>query len=105
MQKVQKYIPIGLLLAFTSKLLFTNTSPSEMGVIFAITALVSLDKYLEKSKKIQEIENNFTQKFIEIEKLTSTQQDLIAAARADFEVVRSQLTSIKVGQGFKNGRP
>lgn len=104
MHKVQKYIPIGLLLAFTSKLLISGTTPSEMGVIFAITALVSLEKYLEKSKQLQEIEEKFSKRIIELERLASTQDELVQIIRTELHIVRDNLGTVKMSQGIRSSR-
>ena len=54
MEKI-KYVPIGLLVAYVSKLIVLGTNPAEMGVVFALTGYVAIKDYAEKHKKIQEM--------------------------------------------------
>jgi hypothetical protein len=94
MEKLIKHLPLGLLLAVTGKFIVAGTSFAETGAICALVGLVALDKYLDGSRKINEVETDLTAKI-------ATLEESLKVQRAELDVVRTTVSSMRVAQGMK----
>lgn len=101
-------IPIGLLSTFTLKLLFVGTNPSEMGIVFALSAVVYGTEYLSKSRRIQHVENdnkNFTEsvtkKLEEQATIITKQNEVIKTLAVELAQVKDGMSSVKMSVGMQ----
>jgi hypothetical protein len=101
MEKVTQYLPLGLLVAFTAKLIAHGTTPAEAAVVFALTTLLSLEKYLNKSHTIQKIESNIQSTLADMQKIIEQQTNTIARLANELDTVRTNVSSMKLSQGMK----
>lgn len=76
MEQAIKHIPLAMLLSFIGKMLFTDVSLAQMGVVFALTSLVALQNYLEKQSTLQDIKLTVAKQNEVIEKLAKEMVEL-----------------------------
>jgi len=69
MEQITKQVPLALLLSFTGKMLLTDVSLAQMGIVFALTGLVALQTYLEKHAVLQDIKITVAKQNEVIEKM------------------------------------
>lgn len=102
METYAKYLPSGLIFAFTIKQLAFGTSLSEMGVTFSFAALVALQTYLEKSKKIQEVLTQADVKHKEVTEVVNKQNEVIEKMAREIALLRDSVAGVKLSSGLMN---
>jgi hypothetical protein len=90
MDKMKKYIPMGLLCLYVLKLVALGTNFPEMGVVFALTSYVALKDYMEKHKKIQEMSE-----------VINKQNEVLAKMATEVDAIKTSMVGLKMNQGFK----
>lgn len=90
MEKIINYLPLSLLSVFVLKLILFSTTPSEMGIIFALTAYSALKDYLDKHKKIQEISA-----------VVNKQNEVIAKMASEIDAIKTSIVGVKMSQNLK----
>jgi ubiquinone biosynthesis protein UbiJ len=101
-------VPMALLSAFVTKLMFSSPSLSEMGVVFALSSGLIAFEYLSKSKRVEKMEQELktSQDFIE-KKITeqnsiiTKQNEVIKSMALEFDQVRGNISSLKMATGMK----
>ena len=112
MNSVIKHAPVGLLFAFTVKMLLAGTSPSEMGVVFALASLVGIKEYLDKNRYFSDLErtlntklsdvNDSSKKNLEqIQDIVAQQQKVINELKDELSTARSAFTAMKMSHGVR----
>ena len=101
-------LPIGLLSAFITKLLIFGTNPSEMGVVFSLSAIVAGYEYLSKSRRIQKVETDnqefqasINRQFEEHKAIIAKQNEVIKSMATELDTARNNITAIKMSSGLK----
>lgn len=89
MQKFINYLPQGLLLSFIIKMLIISTSFSDMGIVFALSAICGIQVYLEKRDEIQEIKT-----------VVNKQNDVIQTMAVELSKIKTQMEGIKLKNEF-----
>ena len=87
---IKKYMPMALLCLFVGKLLFIGVDYAEMGVAIALTAYSAIVDYLEKHKKVQEIND-----------IVNKQNEIIAKMAIEIDGLKTSIVGVKMGQNFK----
>lgn len=87
---LKKYVPMGLLCLFVSKLILVGVDYAEMGVAVALIAYAALIDYLEKHKKVQEIET-----------IVNKQNEVINKMAVEIDNLKTAIVGVKMGQNFK----
>lgn len=107
MESLQK-VPMGLLTAYTIKLLFTGVNPSEMGVVFALSAGLIAFEYLAKSRKLQavleankEFQSDLSKQVADQVHVINKQNDVIQKLAIELQECRNGITSLKASSGLK----
>lgn len=90
MELFSRYSPLAILLLFVTKMLFISASPAEMGIVFALAAIVGLEKYMERNSHIQEMK-------ISIEK----QNEVLKKMAIEIDGMRTNVSAMKLHQGMK----
>jgi hypothetical protein len=88
--KVKKYVPMGLLCLFVGKVILFGTDYSDMGVAIALVAYSALVDYLEKHKKLQDIEH-----------IVNKQNEVISKMALEIDSLKTSIVGVKMGQNFK----
>lgn len=104
MHLFKEYLPSGLLLAFVGKMLLQGTSPSDMGIVIALTAYAALQQYLEKSKKINDIVSENEKKWKDIAETVNKQNEVINASAKELAIVRDNVAGMKLAGGMQSLR-
>ena len=98
-----KLVPLALLCAFTIKLLLLGTSASEMGAIFVLAGLSGFTEFLDRSKRIQEIESNVKTQLDEVRSIVARQNDVIQKMAIQLDDAKAGVTAVKLAQGMSTG--
>lgn len=108
MESYTQKIPMGLLTAYTIKLLFTGVNPSEMGVVFALSAGLIAFEYLSKSRKLQLVlkdnkifQADLSKQIGDQNIVINKQNDVINAMALQLREVKDGLSSVKMSSGLK----
>ncbi len=101
MESVTKHTPIALLALFIGKLLFFGCNGPEMGVATALVALVTVKEYIDKSKKLQEIEAQYKADFHTIKTGFEAQNKVIATMAEEVAKVKTQGEGVKLAMGMR----
>lgn len=104
MHLFKEYLPSGLLLAFVGKILIQGASLSDVGVAIALVSYAGLEKYLEKSKKINDIVLANEQKWKEIAETVNKQNEVIKASAHELALVRDNVAGMKLAGGMQSLR-
>lgn len=86
MEKIIKHVPIAMLLSYVVKMLFVSASPAEMGIVFALTALVAIEKFTDHK---------------EIKVTIAKQNEVIEKMAKEVVELRTSIGSFKMQQGMK----
>jgi hypothetical protein len=85
MERLEKMLPLSLLSLLAGKALFVGTSMAEMGMLLGLVVLQSLNAYLDKNKKLQEIQ-----------KIVNEQNKVIEKMAAEIVTVKENVSTIKL---------
>lgn len=86
METVLKHAPLVMLLSYMGKMLFVSASPAEMGIVFALTALVAIEKYTDHK---------------EIKATIAKQNEVIEKMAKEVVELRTSVGAFKMQQGMK----
>lgn len=112
MNNIKNMIPMGLLSIFIGKLLIWGTTPSEMGIVFALSAVTIAYEQFSKSKRIQTVERDnkeFKETILKkleedskkFETIISKQNEVIKTMAEELDKTRTNVTALKMGAGLK----
>lgn len=99
---MEKKLPLGILLAFSGKALALGTSPSESAIIIGLISLLSVKEYLDKNKKIKEVEESVDTKLKSFEAIIKKQNEVITAQAEAHDKLQTAVTSVKMQYGVQN---
>lgn len=99
-----KYIPLGLLSAFVTKLLVLGTNLSEMGVVFSLVALSAVYEYVDRHKKMRQVEESSTKQIEEIRAIVKKQNEAIELMATKLAEHRTEVSSIKLASSMTQKR-
>ncbi len=103
MNNIQKYIPIGLLSAFTLKVMVSGANLSEMGIILGLAAILGFKDYLEKKETILEVRTQCEKSIKDIEAVVKTQNEVIEKLAKAMDEQRTYIASTRMAQNLKSG--
>lgn len=95
-----KNVQIGLLVAYLGRVLVLGANLSEMGIIFSLVALNISKDYLEKQKKIKDIEQEVNARVAEVENTIKIQNEVIEKMARALDEQRTSVASLKLSQGL-----
>ncbi len=95
------YIPIGLVLALGIKCLAVGISPADAAISVSLIALLALREYMEKHKKLQEVEASTEKKLADMTAAIEMQNKVIKAQAEEFDKLRGTIQGFKLQQGMK----
>lgn len=98
-----KLVPLALLCSYTLKLLFLGTSLSEMGAIFALVSLCGAYEFLDKSKRVEEIQTEVKKQIEEVRATVAFQNDVIQKMALQIDEAKTGVTAMRLAQGMTNG--
>lgn len=91
---------LGLLIAYTLKMLVVGAGLPEMGIIFSLVALNISKEYLNKQKTIKEVEETVAKRVQEIENTVKLQNDVIEKMAKALDEQRTSVASLKLSQNL-----
>lgn len=91
---------LGLLVAYTTKLLIAGAGLPEMGIVFSLVSLNIAKEYLSKQQKIKEIQQSVTEKLQAIENTVKIQNDVIEKMAKALDEQRTAVASLKLSQNI-----
>ena len=100
MNQLKNHLPLALLALLVLKQLFVGTNAAEMGVSISLAAIVGLKDFLEKQKKIQEIEKIMKQEVEEMKSVIKTQNEVIEKMAKAIDENRTGIASLKLSQNM-----
>jgi uncharacterized coiled-coil protein SlyX len=95
-----KNVQIGLLVAYLGRVLVLGANLSEMGIIFSLVALNISKDYLEKQKRIKDIEQEVNTRVAEVENTIKIQNEVIEKMARALDELRTSVASLKLSQGL-----
>lgn len=95
-----KNVQIGLLVAYLGRVLVLGANLSEMGIIFSLVALNISKDYLEKQKKIKDIEQEVNARVAEVENTIKIQNEVIEKMARALDEQRTSVAGLKLSQGL-----
>lgn len=95
-----KNVQIGLLVAYLGRVLVLGANLSEMGIIFSLVALNISKDYLEKQKKIKDIEQEVNTRVAEVENTIKIQNEVIEKMARALDEQRTSVAGLKLSQGL-----
>lgn len=95
-----KNVQIKLLVAYLGRVLVLGANLSEMGIIFSLVALNISKDYLEKQKKIKDIEQEVNARVAEVENTIKIQNEAIEKMARALDEQRTSVASLKLSQGL-----
>jgi uncharacterized coiled-coil protein SlyX len=95
-----KNVQIGLLVAYLGRVLVLGANLSEMGIIFSLVALNISKDYLEKQKRIKDIEQEVNTRVAEVENTIKIQNEVIEKMARALDEQRTSVASLKLSQGL-----
>jgi hypothetical protein len=98
----KQYLPLGLLSAFVLKSLILGTNLADMGVIFSLVALVSLKEFLDRHKKMKEIEDFVKSEVSEFKNVIQKQNEVIELMSKKIQENNTKVSSLTMAQGMKS---
>lgn len=90
MERLEKILPLSLLSLLVGKSLLLGVNLPEMGAILGLAALHGLSVYLDKHKKIQQIQE-----------VVNKQNEVIEKMAKELDVVRTSVTAVKMQNGMR----
>lgn len=96
-----KHIPLALLGLFILKLLARGCSASEAAVVFALTALISVNEMMSRSKKIQEVEQTCDSEINKIKDVVNKQNELLTKMAEELAKNKTSVESMKLANGLR----
>lgn len=99
---IKQNMPLGILLAFSIKCLVLGVSPSESVVIIGLIALLSAKEYLEKNKRMKDVEDSLDAKLKHFESVIKKQNEVITAQAEEHDKLKTAVTSVKMQYGVQN---
>lgn len=91
---------LGLLVAYTTKLLIVGAGLPEMGIVFSLVALNIAKEYLSKQQKIKEIEQSVSEKLQVVENTVKVQNEVIEKMAKALDEQRTSVASLKLSQNM-----
>lgn len=95
-----KNVQIKLLVAYLGRVLVLGANLSEMGIIFSLVALNISKDYLEKQKKIKDIEQEVNARVAEVENTIKIQNEAIEKMARALDEQRTSVAGLKLSQGL-----
>lgn len=95
-----KNVQIGLLVAYLGRVLVLGANLSEMGIIFSLVVLNISKDYLEKQKKIKDIEQEVNTRVAEVENTIKIQNEVIEKMARALDEQRTSVAGLKLSQGL-----
>lgn len=95
-----KNVQIKLLVAYLGRVLVLGANLSEMGIIFSLVALNISKDYLEKQKKIKDIEQEVNARVAEVENTIKIQNEVIEKMARALDEQRTSVAGLKLSQGL-----
>ena len=91
---------LGLLVAYTTKLLIVGAGLPEMGIVFSLVFLNISKEYLSKQQKIKEIEQSVSKKLQDVENTVKIQNEVIEKMAKALDEQRTSVASLKLSQNM-----
>jgi len=92
MQNIKKLLPQGLLLAFVLKMLLISPTLPDMGIVFALAAIVGLTASLEKKDEIDDIKV-----------VINKQNEVIQVMSVEVAKMKQTVEGVRLKNEFVNG--
>lgn len=90
MERLEKLLPLSLLSLLVGKSLLLGVNLPEMGAILSLAALHGLGVYLEKNRKIQEIQQ-----------VVMKQNEVIEKMAKELDGLRTSVAAVKMQSGMR----
>jgi len=101
MERFNKYIPTGLLVAYVTKMLITGSTLPDMGILLGLISVVAISTYMEKNETIKEMGEALKKDTTEMRQVITKQNEALTKMAVELDTMRTSVTSVKMGQNFR----
>ena len=112
MDNFERLLPKGLILSYLVKMLIVSASIADVGILMTLAGIMGSQMYLEKNKKVQQIEKSLNQRYEEVvqanlkanedtKRVCEKTVTVVQEAALEIAKLKNDMSGIKLKEGFK----